>query len=383
MAEEIALTDEYKSRTIIHQVDLQELQGGGIQTCIRDMITYAPDDHVIHVVGVQGPRNEAPLGRWTTVEVGGRHVQFMPVARLGEPGPRRVPDSITLFIGLAKYRKSIRPSTVQVHRVETAAMAKLLFPRCHVIQFIHGDGLADLSEHSDSFWRFMPVAARSLQRWAVRAADQVHVFSAAGGRRFGQYRKDVRVWRTWYDPAVFFSNPQESRSGDVLWVGRLEPPKDPLLALETLACLRAAGRSVRLTLVGSGGLMQKVHDALVRLDLLSAVTLVPYLSREEIAAAMRRHRVLLMTSHYEGSPRVLIEALACGMQVVATKEADPDGVVRDRSPNLRVASRQPSAIADVLNRVLTQSDPEITDPDDEYEILPYSAPTLVAKIMST
>jgi glycosyltransferase involved in cell wall biosynthesis len=90
-----------------------------------------------------------------------------------------------------------------------------------------------------------------------------------------------------------------------------------------------------------------------------------------------------MTSHYEGSPRVLIEALACGMQVVATKEADPDGVVRDRSPNLRVASRQPSAIADVLNRVLTQSDPEITDPDDEYEILPYSAPTLVAKIMST
>jgi glycosyltransferase involved in cell wall biosynthesis len=272
---------------------------------------------------------------------------------------------------------------VQVHRVETAAMAKLLFPRCHVIQFIHGDGLADLSEHSDSFWRFMPVAARSLQRWAVRTADQVHVFSAAGGRRFGQYRKDVRVWRTWYDPAIFFSKPQESRSGDVLWVGRLEPPKDPLLALETLACLRAAGRSVRLTLVGSGGLMQKVHDALVRLDLLSAVTLVPYLSREEIAAAMRRHRVLLMTSHYEGSPRVLIEALACGMQVVATEEADPDGVVRDRSPNLRVASRQPSAIADVLDRVLTQSDPEITDPDDEYEILPYSAPTLVAKIMST
>ena len=383
MAEEIALTDEYKSRTIIHQVDLQELHGGGIQTCIRDMIAYAPDDHVIRVVGVQGPGNEAPLGRWTTVEVGGRHVQFMPVARLGAPGPRRVPESITLFIGLAKYRKSICPTTVQVHRVETAAMAKLLFPRCHVIQFIHGDGLADLSENSDSFWRFMPVAARSLQRWAVRTADQVHVFSAAGGRRFGQYRKDVRVWRTWYDPAIFFSKPEESRSGDVLWVGRLEPPKDPLLALETLACLRAGGRSVRLTLVGSGGLMQKVHDALVRLDLLSAVTLVPYLSREEIAAAMRRHRVLLMTSHYEGSPRVLIEALACGMQVVATKEADPDGVVRDRSPNLRVASRQPSAIADVLNRVLTQSDPEITDPDDENEILPYSAPTLVAKIMST
>jgi glycosyltransferase involved in cell wall biosynthesis len=128
--------------------------------------------------------------------------------------------------------------------------------------------------------------------------------------------------------------------------------------------------------------MQQVHDAIVRLDLLSAVTLVPHLPREEIAAAMRSHRVLLMTSHYEGSPRVLIEGLACGMQVVATEEADPDGVIRDRSPNLRVASRQPSVVADVLKRALTQPDPGITDLDDDHEIRSYSAPTLVAEIMS-
>ena len=376
------MSDEYKSRTIVHQVDLLKPRAGGIETCIKDMVTYAPDDHVVRVVGAQGPENDAPLGRWTTVEVGRRHVQFMPVARIGELGPRRIPESIKLFIGLAKYRKSIRPTTVQVHRVETAAMAKLLFPRCRVIQFIHGDGLADLSSHSDSFWRFMPVAARSLQWWAVKAADQVHVFSAAGGRRFRRYRKDIRVWRTWYDPAIFFRKPREVRSDDVLWVGRLEPPKDPLLAVETLACLRAAGLPVRLTLVGSGGLMQQVHDAIVRLDLLSAVTLVPHLPREEIAAAMRSHRVLLMTSHYEGSPRVLIEGLACGMQVVATEEADPDGVIRDRSPNLRVASRQPSVVADVLKRALTQPDPGITDLDDDHEIRSYSAPTLVAEIMS-
>jgi glycosyltransferase involved in cell wall biosynthesis len=90
-----------------------------------------------------------------------------------------------------------------------------------------------------------------------------------------------------------------------------------------------------------------------------------------------------MTSHYEGSPRVLIEGLACGMQVVATKEADPDGVIRDRSPNLRVASRQPSVVADVLKRALTQLDPGVTDLEGEYEIRSYSAPRLVAEIMNT
>jgi glycosyltransferase involved in cell wall biosynthesis len=111
--------------------------------------------------------------------------------------------------------------------------------------------------------------------------------------------------------------------------------------------------------------------------------LVPYLAREQIAAAMRRHRILLMTSHYEGSPRVLIEGLACGMLVVVTKEADPDGVIRHRSPDHRVASRQPSVVADALKRALTKPDPEVQDVDRESEVRAYSAPTLVAEIMNT
>lgn len=380
--EEVGLSGERQSRTIVHQVDLLELRGGGIETCIKDIVTYAPAGHDVRVVGVLGPGSEAPLGRWTTVELGGRQVQFMPVARLGAPGPRRVPETITLLMGLAKYRKSVRPTIAQVHRVETAAIVKFLFPKCRVIQFLHGDGLADLSRNSDSFWRFLPWAARPLQWWAVRTADQVHVFSAAGGRRFSRYRADIRVWRTWYDPALFFREPREARSGDVLWVGRLEPPKDPLLAVETVACLRAAGLAVRLTLVGSGGLEQKVHDAIARLDLSSAVTLIPHLPREEIAVAMRSHRVLLMTSHYEGSPRILIEGLACGMQVVATEEADPDGVVARRSPDLRVASRQPSAVADALRRALTQAEPGAGNLDDDHEVRSHSAPDLVARIMT-
>jgi glycosyltransferase involved in cell wall biosynthesis len=307
----------------------------------------------------------------------------MPVAELGKPGPRRVPETLTLFAGLAKYQRRIRPAaTVQVHRVETAAMAKVLFPRAKIIQFLHGDGVDDLGRNSDSFWRFLPVAARLLQWWAVRAAAQVHVFSADGGRRFGKQRDDVRVWRTWYDPAIFFE-PQVGRAEDILWIGRLEPPKDPLLAVKALAALRSGGVSAHLTLVGSGGLLRDVHNEIARLGLSSVVTYVPHLPRSEVGAAMRSHRILLMTSHYEGSPRVLIEGLACGMKVVATKEADPDGVIRDRSPELCVASREPSAIAEVLERELTKKDLGISGSNNGAGVELFSAPVLVAAILNS
>jgi glycosyltransferase involved in cell wall biosynthesis len=260
-------------------------------------------------------------------------------------------------------------------------MAKVLFPRAKIIQFIHGDGLDDLGRHSDSFWRFLPVAARLLQWWAVRAAAQVHVFSADGGRRFSKQRGDVRVWRTWYDPAIFFE-PQGARPEDILWIGRLEPPKDPLLAVRALAALRSRGVSAHLTLVGSGGLLRDVHDEISRLGLTSAVTYIPHLHRSEVGAAMRRHRILLMTSHYEGSPRVLIEGLACGMKVVATKEADPDGVIQDRSPELCATNREPSAIAEVMERALAKMDDAVTGGNNGAGVEPFSAHVLVAAILN-
>jgi glycosyltransferase involved in cell wall biosynthesis len=366
----------------VHQVDLLNLRGGGVDTCIRDIVAYAPPNHELRVVGVRGPDSAAPLGRWSVVDVGQRQVEFMPVADFGKPGRRRVPETLTLFAGLARYRRRIRPATVQVHRVETAAMAKVLFPRSKIIQFLHGDGLDDLGRHSDSFWRFFPVAARMLQRWAVRAAAQVHVFSADGGRRFSKQRDDVRVWRTWYDPAIFYA-PQEARSGDILWIGRLEPPKDPLLALRAVAALRSGGVPAHLTLVGSGGLLQDVHNEIARLDLTSAVTYIPHLPRREVGAAMRSHRILLMTSHYEGSPRVLIEGLACDIKVVATKEADSDGVIRARSPELCVASREPSAIAEVLKRELARKYHASPARNNDAEVEGFSAPVLVAAILDS
>ena len=61
---------------------------------------------------------------------------------------------------------------------------------------------------------------------------------------------------------------------------------------------------------------------------------------------MRAHDVVLMTSHYEGFPRAVVESLACGVPIVTTPEGEPNGLVVDGNTGYHSsAGRSPSELA--------------------------------------
>lgn len=103
--------------------------------------------------------------------------------------------------------------------------------------------------------------------------------------------------------------------GQLLWIGRFEREKDPMLALEALAALRAAGVDARLTMLGAGRLKGAlIARASMRglepfIDFPGHLDPLPYLATAEL---------LLATSRYEGYGLAIVEALAAGVPVLAT-----------------------------------------------------------------
>src|SRR5258707_6683666 len=65
-----------------------------------------------------------------------------------------------------------------------------------------------------------------------------------------------------------------------------------------------------------------------------------------------RADVFALTSRYEGFGNVLVEAMACGVPVVATRSAGTSEIVRDGVDGVLVDRHEPSAVADALERVL-------------------------------
>jgi glycosyltransferase involved in cell wall biosynthesis len=98
-------------------------------------------------------------------------------------------------------------------------------------------------------------------------------------------------------------------------VGRLERQKNYPLMLCAFA--DGAGPDDRLTIFGTGRAGAALAREGAALGLAERVRFAGH--GTDILSELRRHDVLLLSSLYEGQPGVVIEALACGLAIVATR----------------------------------------------------------------
>ena len=346
-------------RLVVDHIDPENLVAGGVDTCIRDIVAFGAE--AVGIAGVTTTRARE-LGVWHEIELGGRRVPFCPVARLDRTvrsGPRRfVPHSVIMIVGLVRFRRRMPRALVQSHRIETGLVASLLGIG-PVVQFVHNDSRGLTGVNSDSSWKHLGFVYRRLEALVLRRARAVVVFNRPDGNRIRRLRSDALVVQTWFDPHTFRMKPVPAQSGQhgpvVLWVGRLEAQKDPLLAVQVLAALRATVPDARLRVVGDGRLRGEVERHADATGQRGAVHFAGSVTRAEVAAELRSADVLLMTSHYEGSPRVLAESCASGTPVVATVESDPDEAITDGGNGYRVAGRDPVDLARSVRSALQLS----------------------------
>ncbi len=335
------------SVTIIHQIDVRHDRPGGVDGVIRDMIRFAPTTVGIRVIGVDAT-GDLRLGRWYGVECEGRPIKFLPIARLDPGAVRRgMPHTARLLAGLARYRTKFTNGIVHAHRAEVGIAVTHLLATRRLVQFIHGDTVAGVGSTSDSLWRRAPMAFARLERWVAQRSSVVVVFNRYGAERLSAIHPWVLRAQAWFRPDVFRPQSVVAEPRSLLWVGRFETPKDPLLAVDVLAAARRQDwPDATLTMLGGGRLLREIQERVAEHGVENAVDVRGPANGREVATAMNAHAVVVVTSHFEGpTPRVAVESLACGTPVLATAAADPDELIRDRVNGVRAIGRDPEFVA--------------------------------------
>lgn len=200
--------------------------------------------------------------------------------------------------------------------------------------------------------------AHTIFRHITRGVDGFAAMNSGLAREL-KHMLPARNVATLHDPVYVQPKPRAPGRGDLLrivWIGRLEPQKDPELALQVMARVSAPAH---LTMLGEGALQQRVCQRIVAMGLQDKVTLAGFVP--EIESHLAEADALLITSRYEGGPAVAIEALAQGVPVVST---DCSFLLRDvissPEPGRIVTSRDPAALAQALVEVgAAPHDPEI------------------------
>lgn len=345
-----------RDRLIVYQWDPLRPSLGGVDTCLRGLATYSPTGTRSAFVGVEAPGVDQPreLGMWHRLEIAGRVVWFMPVARLDpDRRTRIIPHGLQLAYGLLRYR-SMLPSatTAQGHKLESAAVLHLLMPRSAMAYFVHSQSGALAAAGSDSTWKFLGSLQGRLERAFVARADSVVVFNPAYADELSEVNDRVTSAPTWFDPRVVVQGSARDPFR-VVWVGRIEAPKDAPLAVRAFEalCELSPEHPWSLTIIGTGSAQQALGEQIEALPeaLQARVHREGSRSPAEVAGALASSGVLLMTTipGYEGFPRVLVEGLASGLPAVVTEGTDTGGLIHD-GENGYVRGRDPRDLADAL-----------------------------------
>jgi glycosyltransferase involved in cell wall biosynthesis len=131
-------------------------------------------------------------------------------------------------------------------------------------------------------------------------------------------------------------------------VGRLDEQKAPE---DMVAAIAALGRpDVKVVWVGDGQLRARVERRITRHGLADRFVLLG--ERQDVPALLPGFDVFAMSSLYEGLPCAVVEAMTCGVPVVATAINSVPEVVVAGKTGLLVPTRDPASLARALAYLL-------------------------------
>ena len=135
-------------------------------------------------------------------------------------------------------------------------------------------------------------------------------------------------------------------------VARFEPQKGHFFLLQSLKHLiPQVNRKVVALLVGIGIDQEKIEAEVKRLGLQDVVHFTGY--RQDVPDILTASDLSIMTSHYEGIPRALMESMALGIPVVATDVPGTRTLIRSNQTGLLVEYGDIAGMSSALAQVLT------------------------------
>jgi len=140
----------------------------------------------------------------------------------------------------------------------------------------------------------------------------------------------------------------------LLYIGRLVPDKDPDTLLQAFQLTIPAHPDAELWLVGEGPRQAALQELAARLSISPRVRFIP--PTDDLLPVLQQATLLVLSSRTEALPNVILEAMAAGLPVVATRVGGVPELVEPGVTGWLVPPGDAPALGAALGQVL--SDPE-------------------------
>ena len=167
------------------------------------------------------------------------------------------------------------------------------------------------------------------------------------------------------DTKHFINIPGREKTGDLVTVGRIAPVKKLEVILQVLElCKQRYGKTYRLDIYGPASeqhtqYLEYLQALINTLRLSEEVSLMGPVKQEYLPAILNKHRVFINCSE-TALDRVVVEAMACELPVLATNVCIADILPQSLKEQLFVAEDTVEHIAHSLHALMSQSEEQLT-----------------------
>ncbi|WP_455377560.1 glycosyltransferase [Petrachloros mirabilis] len=224
----------------------------------------------------------------------------------------------------------LRPAIVHTHSSKAGILGRWAAWIARVpivIHTVHGFGI---TPNQPLMLRRLFALLEQATGWVTTHWIMVAQHDVEKGRKWRLFQDNVSVVRPGIDPRPFHSSIDQAardrireefgaRRQDFLvgTVACLKPQKAPEDFVAVAQAVCAQEPNARFVLIGDGELRSRVEALIEQNRLQDRVRLPGW--RRDVDRAMNSFDALLLTSHWEGLPRVILEAMSAGLPIVATR----------------------------------------------------------------
>ncbi|MNL11652.1 putative teichuronic acid biosynthesis glycosyltransferase TuaC [compost metagenome] len=272
----------------------------------------------------------------------------------------RFASKLFIWHGRRLYRKYIEengaPDIIHAHSLLYAGILANEIYESHQIPFV-------VTEHSTAFARnLISSAGISLAAAAASNAAMKFAVSEAFAKLLNEsFELGESPWTEMPNivSEVFLEadlkKKNEEKKFSFLNVAFMYEKKKQINILEAFSKIQKCHGEIELIFVGDGPERKKIEKRAVELGIQANVRFTGLLTRDQVLAEMMGSDAFVLASSHETFGVVVIEALALGMPVIATRCGGPESILREKD-GILIPVNDVDALAAAMEKILVSRD---------------------------
>jgi glycosyltransferase involved in cell wall biosynthesis len=256
------------------------------------------------------------------------------------------------FFWLLKNRREIK-LLVSINVDSPAPFFSTLFGIPYIVQY-HYNTAYQVSHINKRF--FIGILLNGLERFTFRRASVVWITAPSLMAKVKvSGAKRIRIIPNWVDIEEISKievSKERTVESRILFVGRLHVVKQVDLLIRAFSVIHDKSPNTSLYILGDGELKQNLITLTKNLGLSNSVHFVGYVDQKTVLKMMKVSDVFVLPSKMEGNPRVLIEAMASKIPIVATNVEGIRDIIQHMKTGYLINDQQPEQLAYAIEYVL-------------------------------